>query len=133
MGIGAYASIWIGYANIFIATFIMIYAYLFLRQTNVHKDRRPWDFLFFASFLYFVFQVFNVLFLSGVTSILGDTIDIDIVRNLFAFLFSGSVLLAFVSQHDLILKSQLILISKKDKFKPVVKEELDITIGGGKK
>jgi hypothetical protein len=110
-----YLGIWIGYANLFIATFIMIYAYLFLRQTNEHKDRRPWDFLFVASFLYFIFQLFTIIYLSGVTAILSNSIDIDFVRSLFAFFYSGCVLLAFVSQHDLILKNQLILISKKDK------------------
>jgi hypothetical protein len=108
-------NIWLGYANIFIATFILIYAYLFLQQTNEHKDRRPWDFLFVASLLYLVFQILNILFLNGITSIM-DGIDVDLVRNLFAFLYSGCVLLAFVSQHDLILRSQLILISKKDKY-----------------
>jgi hypothetical protein len=113
--ISTYLSIWLGYANIFIATFILIYAYLFLKHTNEHKDRRPWDFLFVASLLYLLFQVFNIMFLSGVTTILSDSIDMDLMRNLFAFLYSGSVLLAFVSQHDLILKNQLILISKKDK------------------
>jgi predicted membrane metal-binding protein len=109
-----YASVLLGYANIFIATFILVYAYLFLQQTNEHRDRRPWDFLFIASLLYLVFQIFNVMFLSGITTVMGDSIDIDLVRNLFAFLYSGCVLLAFVSQHDLILRSHLILISKKD-------------------
>jgi hypothetical protein len=113
--IADYLSIWLGYANIFIATFILVYAWLFLKQTNEHKDRRPWDFLFVASLLFLLFQIFNIMFLSGVTTILGDSIDIDLVRNLFSFLYSGSVLLAFVSQHDLILRNQLILISKKDK------------------
>jgi hypothetical protein len=110
-----YAGVWIGYANIFIATFILIYAYLFLKQTNEHRDRRPWDFLFVASLLYLIFQLFNIMYLSGVTTMMSDQVDVDLVRNIFAFLYSGSVLLAFVSQHDLILKSQLILISKRDK------------------
>lgn len=110
-----YLGVWIAYANLFIATFIMIYAYLFLKQTNEHKDRRPWDFLFIASFLYFLFQGFNIMYLSGITTIMADSIDIDLVRTLFAFFYSGCILLAFVSQHDLILRNELILISKKDK------------------
>ena len=109
-----YVSIVLGYANIFIALFIMAYAYLFLQKTNEHKDRRPWDFLFVASFLYLIFQIFNTLYVSGVTMVLSNMVDIDMVRNIFAFLYSGCVLLAFISQHDLILRSQLILISKKD-------------------
>jgi hypothetical protein len=129
MGISGYVSIWLGYANIFIATFILVYAYLFLQQTNEHRDRRPWDFLFVASLLYLVYQIFNIMFLSGVTSILSNSIDIDLVRNLFSFLYSGCVLLAFISQHDLILRSQLILISKKDS-KPV---QMEVKIGFGDK
>jgi hypothetical protein len=129
VALSGYVSIWLGYANIFIATFILVYAYLFLQQTNEHRDRRPWDFLFVGSLLYLVYQIFNIMFLSGVTSILSNSIDIDLVRNLFAFLYSGSVLLAFISQHDLILRSQLILISKKDtKPKPV---EMEVKIGFG--
>ena len=128
MALSVYAGIWIGYANVFIATFILIYAYLFLKQTNEHRDRRPWDFLFIASLLYLIFQLFSILYLSGVTTMLSAQVDVDLVRNIFAFLYSGSVLLAFVSQHDLILRSQLILISKKDK-KPTAKSEIDLKIG----
>lgn len=134
LGVGLVTTaigIWLGYANIFIATFILIYAYLFLQQTNEHKDRRPWEFLFVASLLFLVFQIFNIMFLSGVTYIWSESIDVDLVRNLFAFLYSGCVLLAFVSQHDLILRSQLILISKKDP-KPVEKD-LEVKIGIGSK
>lgn len=112
MSLSYYATIWLGYANIFIATFIMVYAYLFLRKTNEHRDRRPWDFLFIASFLYLVYQVFTVLVLSGVT--FPGEIDLSLVGNAMAFFYSGAVLLAFISQHDLILRNHLILISKKD-------------------
>jgi hypothetical protein len=124
-----YMSVWVGYANIFIATFILVYAYLFLEQTNEHRDRRPWDFLFVASLLYLIFQIFNIMFLSGVT-MLFSSLDIDLVRNIFAFLYSGCVLLAFISQHDLILRSHLILISKKDPKKPLEKD-LEVRIGLG--
>jgi len=125
-----YVTIWIAYANAFIALFIMVYAYLFLKKTNEHHDRRPWDFLFVASFLYFIFQIFNIAYISGITFILGNTLNINMISNLFAFLYSGSVLLAFVSQHDLILKSELILISKKDEQK---ESEAKVNIGGKKK
>jgi hypothetical protein len=131
VGLASYAGIWLGYANLFIALFVMIYAYLFLKQTKEHKDRRPWDFLFVASLLYFLFQIFNMLFVSGITTMLGDSIDIDLVRTFFAFLYSGSVLLAFVSQHDLILKSELILISKRDKHMEA-QENVEVKIGTAK-
>ena len=54
-------------------------------------------------------------------------IDIVIWSKIFEFLYSGFVLLAFISQNDLILKNHLILISKKDsdqKIKEEVKQEL---------
>ena len=125
MAITSFVTVWLGFANSFIAFFIMVYAYLFLKKTNVHRDRRPWDFLFIASVVYLVYQLINVLFLSGVSSL--STLDITFVSNTMAFLYSGCVLLAFISQHDLILRSQIILISKKDKQK---EEEIDIQVGG---
>ncbi len=129
MVLSEYVNVWIGYANVFIALFIMIYAYLFLKKTNEHRDRRPWDFLFIASVVYLVYQIFAVLYLGGITTL--STIDLTFVSSLMAFLYSGCVLLAFISQHDLILRSQIILISKKDP-KNKVREEIDIKIGGKK-
>ncbi len=135
MGLANYTSILLGYADIFIALFITTYAYLFLKKTNEHKDRRPWDFLFVSSVLYLIFQIFNALYVSGVTSIMGESIDIDLVRNVFAFLFSGCILLAFISQHDLILRSQIILISKREnkdgthkEKKPISEKKIEIKV-----
>lgn len=130
MVITTWVGIWLGYANIFIAVFIMVYAYLFLQQTNEHRDRRPWDFLFVASVLYLVFQILNVLFLSGFDTF--QNISVDTIRDLFAFLYSGSVLLAFISQHDLILRGQLILISKKDEPQKTAEKDVEVKIGLGK-
>jgi hypothetical protein len=127
--VSGYVGIWIGYANIFIATFIMVYAYLFLQQTNEHRDRRPWDLLFMASLLYFIYNLFNILLESGVTTLLSNSINVDFIGSIFAFLYSGCVLLAFVSQHDLILRSQLILISKKDHEHKEAEKDVEMKIG----
>jgi hypothetical protein len=124
--IGTFVTIWLAYANIFIATFILVYAYLFLHKTQEHRDRRPWDFLFLASFFYLLFQVFIVLVLSGFTF---SGVNLDLISNAMAFLYSGCVLLAFVSQHDLILRSQLILISKKDDAHAEAEEDVELKIG----
>ncbi len=127
-----YIGITISYANIFIALFIAIYAWMFLNKTNEHKDRRPWDFLFVASIFYLISQLFSVFFVSGVTSLLGNAVDMNLIRNIFSFLYSGCVLLAFVSQHDLILRSELILISKKESPpKKEVDKTAQITISMG--
>jgi len=122
--LGLFVNALFSWANTFIAMFIMIYAYLFLTKTKKHRDRKPWDFLFLASFIFLLYQIFNLLVVSGVTMI--SAIDLTMVSNLMSFLFAGAVLLAFVSQHDLILKSQIILISKKDDKKEA---EIDIEIG----
>lgn len=131
MALSGYVTVWLAFANTFIALFIMVYAYLFLRKTNKHRDRRPWDFLFIASVLFLVYSIFNVMFLGGVTAL--SVIDLNFISNTMSFLFSGCVLLAFISQHDLILRSQIILISKKDSGKKEIEEEIDIQIGGKKK
>ncbi len=112
--ITTYFIITLSYANVFIALFIAVYSWLFLKKTNEHRDRRPWDFLFVSSILYLVFQLFNIFYGNGLTSLLGSTFSVELIRNIFSFLYSGCVLLAFISQHDLILRSELILISKKD-------------------
>ena len=113
------------FAIIFIAFFITVYSYQFLTKTISHKERRPWDFLFVASLLFLIFEFFSLLMFFRVIELVA--IDIVIWSKIFEFLYSGFVLLAFISQNDLILKNHLILISKKDsdqKIKEEVKQEL---------
>jgi hypothetical protein len=98
-------------ATMFIAVFIAVYAYLFLTKTKEDRERRPWDFLFVSSILFFVFELLALLSYFNLIGLGG--LDILMVSKVFEFLYSGFVLLAFISQHDLILRSHLILISKK--------------------
>ncbi len=100
-------------ANLCIAFFISIYAYLFLAKTKKHRERRPWDFLFVSSVLFFAFEIISLAVYFGVGASI-VTVDMVIVSKIFEFLYSGFVLLAFISQHDLILRSHLILISRKE-------------------
>ncbi|MBR9692905.1 hypothetical protein GOV07_03140 [Candidatus Woesearchaeota archaeon] len=99
-------------SNVFIALFIAIYANLFLIKTKSHKERRPWDFLFISSIFFLIFQLVSLFEFFGVIQFVG--VDLIMVSKLFEFLYAGFVLLAFISQHDLILRSHLILISKKE-------------------
>jgi amino acid transporter len=99
-------------ATLFIAFFITAYSYLFLKKTERQRERLPWDFLFVSSIFFSVFQFFSLLMFFGLLSMGG--VDILLLSKIFEFLYSGLVLLAFVSQHDLILKSHLILITKKE-------------------
>jgi|GEM_PF-3204013 len=104
-------------ATLFIALFITAYSYLFLKKTERQRERLPWDFLFVSSIFFSVFQFFSLIMFFGWLSMGG--IDILMLSKIFEFLYSGLVLLAFVSQHDLILKSHLILITKKEKDESV--------------
>lgn len=99
-------------SSCFIAIFITFYAYLFLLKTKRHRERRPWDFLFVSSLLFLLFQLLSLFSFFGIIQFVG--VDLIMVSKIFEFLYSGFVLLAFISQHDLILKSHLILISKKE-------------------
>lgn len=112
-------------ATAIIALFIAIYAYLFLTKTNEHHERRPWDFLFISSILFLTFEFLSLL---AYMNIIIFSIQMSFVTKVAEFLYSGFVLLAFVSQHDLILRSHLILISKKED-----KDKIDIHIKGLKK
>ncbi|RME53716.1 hypothetical protein D6783_01230 [Candidatus Woesearchaeota archaeon] len=105
----------LGIANVFIALFILLYSLAFLVRTKHHRERRPWELLFVATLTYLLFQVLNNLFLWGVVSIQG--VDVSLISRVFEFIFSGLVLLAFLVQHDLILRSSLILIMRKGKEK----------------
>jgi hypothetical protein len=99
-------------ANVFIAFFITMYAYLFLKKTQHHRERRPWEFLFVSSILFLILEILSIFVYFGAIRLIG--VDILVISKIFEFLYSGFVLLAFISQHDLILRSHLILISKKD-------------------
>jgi small-conductance mechanosensitive channel len=112
-------------ATVTIAFFITIYAYLFLIKTRSHRERRPWDFLFVASILFLIFELVTLFVYFGVIQFVG--VDLIMVSKIFEFLYSGFVLLAFISQHDLILRSHLILISKKED-----EDSIKITVEGKK-
>ena len=99
-------------ANTFIAVFIVIYAFLFLKKTKSHKERRPWDYLVIASIIYLVQTVLSLLFtIYGVTSI--NNIRLSETTTFFQFIYTGLILLAFISQTDLIFKNEIIIITRK--------------------
>lgn len=118
----AYVQGLLSIALLLIAFFIAMYAYLFMTRTTNHKDRRPWDFLFAASIAFFIFELTALLHFLGILVV--ASVDIALLSKVFEFIYSGLVLLAFISQHDLILKSHLILISRKGDG-PVQKKKKD--------
>ena len=102
----------LSFSIVFIGLFITVYSFLFLQKTVRHKERKPWEFLFVASVLFLGFEIVSLLSILNIINVQG--IDTIFWSKIFEFLYSGFVLLAIISQHDLILKNQLILISKKD-------------------
>ncbi|MBU1198314.1 MAG: hypothetical protein KKF46_04570 [Nanoarchaeota archaeon] len=110
-------------ANVFIALFIIIYAVLFLKKTTSHKERRPWDYLLVASAIYLVYAIFFMAFsIYGVATILG--LNVNEISVFFQFIYTGLILLAFISQTDLIFKNEMIIITRK--LEPEEKEKLQV-------
>ena len=93
-------------ANVFISLFVLIYAWSFLRQTSDVKDRRPWVMLFIAAIVFFIFEIVGVLNIFQLSSIPG-------LRSFLESTFIALILFVFIFQYDLILKSDLILITRK--------------------
>lgn len=102
----------LSFSIVFIALFITLYSYMFLQKTVRHKERKPWEFLFVASLLFTGFEIVSLLTYLGLINLV--SFDMIFWSKIFEFLYSGFVLLAFISQHDLILNNHLILISKKE-------------------
>ena len=112
-------------ANAFIAFFIVIYAFLFLQKTKSHKERRPWDYLVIASIIYLVYTLLSMLFsIYGVNTIL--SFHVNELSTFFQFVYSGLILLSFISQTDLIFKNELIIITRKLSRRE--KDHLDVKI-----
>ncbi|MBN1274936.1 hypothetical protein JXA12_01450 [Candidatus Woesearchaeota archaeon] len=102
----AYLSGILEIANVFISLFVLIYAWSFLRQTADVRDRRPWVFLFIAAVVFFIFEVVGVLNVMNLSNIPG-------LHSFLESAFIALILFVFIFQYDLILKSDLILITRK--------------------
>ena len=109
-------------SNAFIAVFIVVYAFLFLKKTRSHYERRPWDYLFMASIIYLTYTLaIMLLTLYNVQVILN--LRLDELNVFFQFLYTGLILLAFISQTDLIFKNEIIVITRK--LEPSAKTHLE--------
>ncbi len=112
-------------ANAFIALFIVIYAFLFLKKTRSHKERRPWDYLFIASIIYLAYTLLSMLLtIYDVRVILG--FNLGELNIFFQFLYTGLILLSFISQTDLIFKNEIIIITRR--LSPTEKKRLAVKI-----
>jgi len=117
-------------ANAFIALFIVVYAVLFLHKTKSHKERRPWDYLVIASIIYLGYTLLSMLFsIYGVRTIF--SFNVTELSTFFQFVYTGLILLSFISQTDLIFKNEIIIITRK--LSPTEKKRLEIKIFKKKK
>jgi len=112
-------------SNTFIALFIVVYAFLFLKKTKSHKERRPWDYLVFASVLYLIYTLLLMLMTIYKITLLLNLSLLEL-SMFFQFLYTGFILLAFISQTDLIFKNEIIIITRK--LEPKEKAELSAKI-----
>jgi glucan phosphoethanolaminetransferase (alkaline phosphatase superfamily) len=109
-------------ANAFIAVFIVVYAFLFLKKTKSHYERRPWDYLFMASIIYLTYTMaLMLLTLYNIQTVLN--LKLEELNIFFQFLYTGLILLAFISQTDLIFKNEIIVITRK--LEPSAKIKLE--------
>ena len=112
-------------SNVFIAVFIVIYAMLFLKQTRSHRERRPWDYLVVASVIYLLYTLFTML-IQNYGEQMVFNLSLDELSIFFQFIYSGLVLLAFISQTDLIFKNEIIIITRR--LEPTERTKLEATI-----
>ncbi|MBN1792307.1 hypothetical protein JW826_01340 [Candidatus Woesearchaeota archaeon] len=112
-------------ANAFIALFIVVYAFLFLNKTKSHIDRRPWDYLFLSSIIYLLYTMFLMMLEIYGVKILFGTIHVYELSVFFQFIYTGLILLSFISQTDLIVNNELIVIVKKQSGKDDVKRMVE--------
>jgi len=100
----------ISFANLVIATFVLIFAIFFLRETVHTKYRYPWIFLLVAVIVFFSLQIVNVLSLFGF-------VEIGMYRFIFDLLFLAVILFTFIFQYTLILHSEKIMIMRQKQSK----------------
>src|SRR4030042_1195594 len=112
-------------SNVFIAVFIVIFAMLFLKQTRSHRERRPWDYLVVASVIYLLYTLFTML-IQNYGEQMVFNLSLDELSIFFQFIYSGLVLLAFISQTDLIFKNEIIIITRR--LEPTERTKMEATI-----
>jgi len=93
-------------SSLFISLFILIFAFIFLKRTEPHADRRPWAYLFLAVLVFFLFE------LIGVIAFFSTEFKFAL-RNFFKTLFIGIILYVFVYQYYLLSRSSSIIIKKR--------------------
>ena len=95
-------------SKVIIASLIVFYSIFFLRKTEKQNERKPWVFLSVAAILFLSYSLIAVMMI-----FFFDNFILFNIRLLLELAFTGLVLLAFIAQHNLIVKNSIILITKK--------------------
>ncbi len=97
-------------SDLFLALFILLFSYLALYKVSKRKERQPWDYLFLASFVFFVYQVYMLISYFVEAS---WAASMHVVPAVAEFLFGAFVLMAFISQHHLVDHFPIVMLSRK--------------------
>jgi hypothetical protein len=89
---------------------IMVYAYFFMNRSVEAVERRPWEYLYIATMFLFVWTLLGVL-QAQKPGEFGTTFFINL-KKLFELAFLGSFLFSFISQHHLLVKRRILLITE---------------------
>lgn len=115
-----YASGMLIVVNFIISLYVVIYAYLFLLRTKHYEDRKPWELLFIAAIFFLISHMVGLSLFYGKTNYFGiDTTSFGLIMS---FVYTVLVLLAFITQSNLILKSDMIVITRNVKTRKELKE-----------
>lgn len=108
--------------NTLLALFIFVYAISFLRKTNERPtiERRPWILLVIGAFFFLLSQILSILTFYGITKLIG--LQIITLKTICEFCYGGLVLLAFITQSQLISMKDVLIIMRRLKSKKKEKE-----------
>ncbi|MFH1915931.1 MAG: hypothetical protein ABIJ21_01585 [Nanoarchaeota archaeon] len=104
-------------ANLFISVFIIYFAFLFLKKSQKHHDRKPWELLIASTIVFFISEILAFIKILNGWEIIG-------LRALLQTLFAALVLFAFTHQHHLIHHQESIHIHSKKASKPEEEKEI---------
>lgn len=98
------------FSKLALSVAVWCYVYFFLRNTEDHIERRPWEYLYIACMVLFLFEMISFLQIFRARAFGAEFFDR--VKGLLEFAFLGFLLFAFLSQHRLLVKEKLIVITK---------------------
>jgi hypothetical protein len=101
----SYMSQLLGWVNVFISLFIILFAFSFFKKTEPHENRRPWMFLFVSVIIFFLIEL---------TGVIPSTANLMDLRNFLKTIFIAVILYVFVFQYSLLTKTGKIVINKKE-------------------